>query len=131
MTTASEKSLLMHMSRMLSNRLDGRIPVDDVGDILHDYMIDYGRWHWCDIADEARRVWNLMFCDWVEKDSAMDAVWTAAAAQAADGAYAAVAAALGVDRFALREAVEPWLYAQDNPPPPISPQRLLEMCGHE
>ena len=131
MTTASEKSLLMQLSKMLSNRIEGRAIAYDVGDALHEYMIDYGRWHWCDIADEARRVWNLMFFDTVEKDSAMDAVWTAAAAQAADGAYAAVAAALGVDCFALREAVEPWLYAQDSPPPPISPQRLLELCGHE
>lgn len=131
MTTASERSLLMQMSKMLSNRLDGRAVDYDVVDALHTHMTDWDRWHWCDIADEARRVWNLMFCDTVEKDSAMDAVWTAAAAQAADGAFAAVAAALGVDRFALREAVEPWLYAQDSPPPPITPQRLLEMCGHE
>ena len=131
MSTKSEKSLQMQLSRMLSNRLDGRAIAYDAGEALHEYMIDYGRWHWCDIADEARRVWNLMFFDTVEKDSAMDAVWTAAAAQAADGAYASVAAALGVDFFALRDAVEPWLYAQDSPPPPISPQRLLEMCGHE
>ena len=131
MSTKSEKSLQMQLSRMLSNRLDGRAIAYDAGEALHEYMIDYGRWHWCDIADEARRVWNLMFCDWVEKDSAMDAVWTAAADQAADGAYAAVAAALGVDRIALRDAVEPWLIKQDSPPPPISPQSLLELCSDE
>ena len=59
MTTASEKSLLMQMSKMLSNRLDGRIPAHDAGDVLHDYMIDYGRWHWCDIADEDRKSTRL------------------------------------------------------------------------
>lgn len=131
MTLRSENRLLIELSRLLANRIDGHAIAYDVCEAMHNYMIEHGRWHWCEIADEARRVWNLMFYDTVEKDSAMDAVWTAAADQAADGAYAAVAAALGVDRIALRDAVEPWLIKQDSPPPPISPQSLLELCSDE
>ncbi len=131
MTLRSENRLLIELSGLLANRIDGRTLAYDAGEALHGYMIEHGRWQWCEIANEARRVWNLMFSDTVEKDSAMDAVWTAAAAQAADGAYAAVAAALGVDCIALRDAVEPWLLKQDSPPPPISPQRLLELCCYE
>ena len=49
MSTKSEKSLQMQLSRMLSNRLDGRAIAYDAGEALHEYMIDYGRWCWCEM----------------------------------------------------------------------------------
>ena len=101
---------------------------DDVCDALHDHFVNLDRWEWCEIADEARRVWNLMFKDEVEMHSPMDAVWTAAAAQASYGAFAAVAAALGVKTFALQEAVAPWMENQNSPPHPIPAERLMELC---
>ena len=127
MSEYSEKRLLIELSILLANRINGRVSADDVCVALHSYLLDFGRWPYEEIADEARRVWNLMFHDQVQKGSAMDAVWTAAAAQAADGAYAAVASAIGVEGYGLREAVEPWLLNQDSPPSPISPQELFEL----
>ena len=126
MSEYSERRLLIELSILLANRINGRISADDVCVALHSYLLDFGRWQHEEIADEARRVWNLMFHDRVQKGSAMDAVWTAAAARAADGAYGAVASAIGVEWWGLRKAVEPWLLNQDSPPSPISPQELLE-----
>lgn len=101
---------------------------DDVFDALNEHFIEFGRWHWVEISDEARRVWNLMFKDKVENGSPMDGVWTAAAAQASDGAFEAMAAALGVESFALQAAIAPWLENQDCLPPPVTAKRLLDLC---
>lgn len=100
----------------------------DPGDDLHRHFEDYGRWDWCDISDEGRRVWNLMFNDEIEEWSPQDGVFSAIAAQASHGAFAAVAAALGVDMEALRHAAAEWYENQDNLPPPVSPEQFMAKC---
>jgi len=106
----------------------------DTPDDLHCHFNDFGRWDWCEIATEARRVWNMMFSgklldEDVQDDSPMDGVWGAAAAQASHGAFAAVAAALGVPARALELSLAEWYENQDNPPPPITPEELLKRCA--
>lgn len=102
-----------------------RDPADD----LHRHFGEYGRWDWCEISDEARRVWNLMFPDnEVHENSPIDGVLGAVAAQASHGAFAAVAAALGVNTDALELAVSYWYEGQDEPPKPITPEELLHRC---
>lgn len=110
----------------------------DVCDDLHRHFEAFGEWDWLDVSDEARRVFNLMFPGLyeqgpVEEFSPIDGVWTAAAAQAAHGAFAAVAAALGVDARALEAAVQPWYEAgpHNTAPPPISAQAFVALVQEE
>lgn len=107
---------------------DERCVLDD---LIRHFEDGFGRWDWCEIAEEARRVHNLMFHDDVEDESPTDCLWSAVAAQANHGAYAAVAAALGVDRGALERAVARWEENQDNPPAPVSPHIFMMMVGAE
>ena len=120
------------MSNETENALkDWQNEARDSGDDLHHHFSEYGRWDWCEISDEARRVWNLMFDEDIDDDSPKDGVWTAAAAQAAEGAFSTVAAALGVDAKAFQMAIAPWYENQDEPPPAVTAERLIELCNEE
>lgn len=101
----------------------------DIGDDLHVHFGKWGRWDWCDTAEEARRVYNVMFKESVEDGSAIDAVISAAVAHADGMAYEAMAAALGLNASALRVTVAEWAEKQDSPPPPVSAARLVEMVA--
>ena len=98
-------------------------------DDMHRHMRDFGRWDWCEIADEGRRIYGVMFGEEVESGSAVDAIIGGVSAQAADGAWAAVAAALGVDAEDVRMAVADWYEKQDATPPPVSPDRFMELIA--
>lgn len=99
----------------------------DINNALHLHFQNWGRWDWCDIADEALRIHNVMFGEAAEKNSAIAAITAAAAAHASNMAYEAMAAALGFDATALRIAVATWSENQDNLPPPVGAARLMEM----
>lgn len=101
----------------------------DINNDLHVHFAAWGRWDWCDIAEEGRRVGNVMFDECVEENSARDAVMSAAVAHADHMAYEAMAAALGVDAIDLRIVVADWSEKQDNLPPPVTAQRLMEMVA--
>ena len=79
----------------------------------------FGRWYWPEISAEAVRMLSLVVCAEVEEESPIDSIISAASAQAADGAIAAVAAALGVDKDALEITVNAWYETldQDLPSP--------------
>jgi hypothetical protein len=131
MSAETETAFMEALATLLANYSDSGADdndLDDVADTLYSHFTDFGRWDWCEIVDETRRVWNLMFDQTVEPDSPMDAVWAAAAAQASRGTLTAVAAALGVEPFALERALSPWLDHQDSHPPPITAERLLGLC---
>lgn len=115
------------MSKETEDRLkswdsESAVPLDDM--TVH--MNDFGRWSWYDIAEEGRRISNLMFDEDVESDSPADAVIHGVAVQAAKGVFAAVAAALGVSAQAFEMAMEPWYEDQDDHPKPMSPEKLVE-----
>ena len=101
----------------------------DICDELHVHFGKWGRWDWCDIANEARRVYNVMFSDDMEDGSPIDGVITAAVAHADHMAYEAMAAALGVSATDLRCTVALWSEHQDDLPPPVSADRLMQMVA--
>lgn len=61
---------------------------------------------WCDIAEEGRQLYNLLFGENIEKGSPIDSVITGVSAAASEGAYSEIAAVLGFSGSALRLAVE-------------------------
>ena len=100
---------------------------NDPEDDIHWHFKSFGRWHWCHISDEGRRVWNMMFPVILEEGSPADAVFCGIAAQASHGAFAAIAAALGVDREALEIAVSEWYGKDKNPPAAVKPDELMTL----
>lgn len=102
-------------------------------DDLHCHFESTGLIYWCDVAWETRRVWNLMLREDVEADSVMDHIFHAACAQASNGVFAAMSAALGVDQRALMLVIAPWyetLNTKNSPPEPITAEQLIARC-HE
>jgi hypothetical protein len=116
MTTDTEKALL-----------DWDNEERDICNDLHEHFAAFGRWDYTEVADEARRVWNLMFDADIEKGSPSNGVFSACAAQASHGAFSSVAAALGVDVMALKCVVEEWYEKQDKLPPPVSKDRFMTL----
>lgn len=89
-------------------------------EVLHLYFEEtYGRWYWPEIYTEGISVFKLMFDEEFDDYSPMGVVFAAVGAQAADGAFSAVAAAIGTTTQKLRCAVAPWYENQDELPPPI------------
>lgn len=102
---------------------------NDVGDDLHEHFQLFDRWNWVDIAEEGRRIQNLMFDENVEIDSPYHCLLKAIAAQAYEGAYMAMAKALGIDSSDLSQAANHWFDMQDSTQSPIGftgLQRLIE-----
>jgi hypothetical protein len=81
-------------------------------DAAHGHFEEFEPWDWCAIADEGLRLWNLMFADGTpaEDGSAISAPIHGVAAAAANGAFAAVAAALGVSPHHLQVAVSDYYW---------------------
>ncbi|MFA5186965.1 MAG: hypothetical protein WC551_10835 [Patescibacteria group bacterium] len=112
-----------------SRLLDWENPNTETLCDAHFHMKDFGRWDWVDVSDEGVRIWNLMFDDNIESLSAADSVFSAIAAQSAEGAFNAVAAALGVDPEALKLVAACWYENQDDLPPPVSAEKFMEMVA--
>jgi len=92
----------------------------------------YNRWDWCEIYREGVSVWNTMFPeDEIDEDSPKGCVFAAITAHAAEGAYAAVATALGVDKDHLEMVVAEWYEMQDCPPPPVGYDGLKALVDQE
>lgn len=101
----------------------------DVADDLHIYFEATGERDWMGVADEATKIYNIMFMDEHEKpinvdnESPMASVWRAASAQAAHGVWQAVADAFGLNVDVLEDVLEDWYLLWDGnktPPPPIT-----------
>lgn len=75
---------------------------------------------WPAVAREGLRIWNMMFNDSVEEDSAVDAVLAGIAAAADECALRQVASRIGVSVYAVRLAIET-VHAND-------PQRFFDEC---
>ena len=91
----------------------------DTQSLVHEHFESVGDWDWCEIVDEARRIFPLAFDVEVEPNSAIDLMLLGVAAQSAYGAFAAVAASIGVDARALKNAVAPWYENQRSLPPSV------------
>ena len=100
----------------------------DISDELYNHFEHtFGRWYWCDIGDEAQRIYELATGCEAEEGSLLNSLFNASAAQGEHGAYAAVAAALGLDAKALRMVVATWYENQDALPPPVSFSKLKKL----
>ena len=102
----------------------------DTGNELHIHFDNVGRWDWCEVADEGKRVYGAMFGDEVEDGSVIAGVISAVAAQASHGAYMAMAAALGLPAHSLRIAVATWSEKQDDLPPAVTFEELRAEIEH-
>ena len=103
-------------------REDGLI--HDVADDIHEYFTSTKMRDWCEIGDDARRIYNMMFADSpdeeVQDESPLDGIWTGAAAQAADGVWATVADALGLNKEILESVMDEWYFLYEDAPPPMT-----------
>lgn len=102
----------------------------DPADDIHAHFMAGKLRDWCEVAEEARRIYNLMFADtedeFVEDDAPLDGVWSGAAAQAAHGVWAAVADALGLNKEILESTLEDWYFLHGEVPPPMTMDEFME-----
>jgi len=99
---------------------------------LHLYFEDtYGRWNWTEIYREGVSVCNLMFDYEIEEDSPLESVFAAVAAQAAYGAFSAVAQAIGTDRHYLMGAIEDYYENKDESLPALGYDGLRSAIEEE
>ena len=107
----------------------------DPADDIHTHFESTNLRDWCDIGNEARRIYNLMFAfaeEYVVEDgSPLDGVWTGAAAQAAHGVWAAVADALGLNKRVLESVLEDWYFINDSVPPPMTIDEFMQRYKSE
>ena len=71
---------------------------DDTNNLMHRYFEAAQLRHWCEIANEAQHVYELMFNQELEEYSPLDALISGVAAQSADGVWHAVAEAFGLEK---------------------------------
>jgi hypothetical protein len=115
---------------------------DECLDATGDHLREFGRWYDFQVSAEGLRILKLMLegddadasadaardpLEWVAIEAVLDAV----ASVSKDGAFASVAAALGVDADNLQDAVTAWYEGQDNLPPPVSPAQLIELIAEQ
>lgn len=128
-TAPAERAPTFKRHAPISAEITGwRTSEQDTGNELHEHFEhSFGRWDWCEISNEGARVWDAMFGEPMEWDSPSHNVLSAVAAQAQHGVFAALAAATGEDIDALRLGLAYWLEAQDNPPPPVTFRKMVNM----
>jgi hypothetical protein len=116
------------MTQLEKNLLDWENEDRDIFDDLFTYFEkEFGRHDCWDIADEGRRLWNLMFDECIEQQSVKDGLFKAITAHAEDCAFANVADVLGVDVNDLQCAVEEW-HTKDHLQFPVGPDELMRLC---
>lgn len=100
---------------------------EDINDDLYRHFTKWGRWNWCEIADEARRIQCLIGGEDIEYDSVIDGITCAAVAHTERATCQAIAAALGVNANDLYWVLLDWSEKQDALPPPVTAIRFMEM----
>ena len=66
------------------------------------------QWHWTEVADEARQMWDVLFDDELSGDGEVMALIDGACARSYYGAIEAVASAIGAKPNDLSKAVALW-----------------------
>ena len=74
------------------------------------------QWHWTEVADEARQMWNVLFDDELSGDGEVMALIDGACARSYYGAIEAVASAIGAKPSDLSKAVAIWSERQIHMP---------------
>lgn len=104
----------------------------DITDELYKHFEGpFGRWDWCEIGDEAQRIYQLATGKKVDDYSLLTGLFNACAAQADTGVYAAMAAMLGVNAKHLMLVNSYWSENQDELPKPITYRTLLKRIALE
>ena len=111
--------------------LDDAYDKDISDELYRQFEHTFGRWDWCEIGDEAQRIYELATGTELGEYSLVNSLFNAAAAQAEHGAYAAVAAALGIDAKPLRIVVATWYENQDELPKPVSFSKLKKLIEED
>lgn len=101
------------------------------GDLHLHFEHDFAQWWWGDVAREGKRVYEETMNVAVEPESILDDILHAVAAQAASGAFSAVAAALGVEPKYLESALSDWYEEQEHARPPVGPEGLMRAVARE
>jgi len=88
---------------------------------------NYDRRSWKEVADEGLRIYDMLLGTSAERSAGLDSLLASVAASAAEGVFAAIAAAIGVRSSALECAVSRWYDDQDIATPAIGLERLRQM----
>jgi hypothetical protein len=104
----------------------------DITDELYKHFEGpFGRWDWCEIGDEAQRIYQLATGKKVDDYSLLNGLFNACAAQSETGTYAAVAAMLGVNAKHLGLVASYWQENKDELPKPITYRTLKRRLAKE
>jgi len=99
----------------------------DLEDLLHEHFEETRLRDWPDIANEALRLWRVMFDSDIEKFSPIDNLICAACAQVENGTIDAMASMMGVDKEGLHSALSYWIEGNGEPYSPIKSTELSDL----
>ena len=103
----------------------------DISNDIHVYFEMANPRDWVDVSDAACDVWKAMFDEEIEEYSPIDAIFSGIAAQAAHGAWSAVADAFGLERQYVELVLARWYEDKENLPAPISPEEFIRLYEEE
>lgn len=112
----AEVNLLHEEKRAILNDLTKKSNPDFIKNEISEHNFSAGRWHWPEIVEKKTQSLEKLLKLTVEDGSVLDEILTSVALESREGAYSAVAAALGVDRRALQAVSLNWEENQDAPP---------------
>lgn len=112
-------NMLHEEKQKLINKLTKECDSDLVK-IMSEDLFSLGRWHWPEIIEKKKLYLEKILELTIEDGSVFDKVLSSVALESREGAYAAVAAALGIDSRALQAVLLTWEENQDSPPPHIT-----------
>ena len=75
---------------------------------IRSYFEGLTQWHWTEVADEARQMWEVLFDDELNGNGEVMALIDGACARSYYGAIEAVASAIGAKPSDLSKAVAIW-----------------------
>lgn len=75
---------------------------------IRSHFEELAQWHWTEVADEARQMWEVLFDDELSSDCEVMALIDGACARSYYGAVEAVACAIGAKPSELSKAVAIW-----------------------
>lgn len=87
-----------------------------VNESIRSHFERLAQWHWTEVADEARQMWDVLFDDELSGDGAVMALIDGACARSYYGAIEAVASAIGAKPSDLSKAVAIWSERQIHSP---------------
>lgn len=104
---------------------------DDIEAELIHHFDDFGRWSSIDITEEALRLSNLVFKLDVEEGDPLDTFMMTLISAGQKGAYAAVAAAFGLDADMVQCAMAEWEDHQDDAPKAVSFKEFQDLMSKQ